>query len=160
MTRSTIFSVLAVLSLLVQATVVSAAIEPGTYMIRSEDGGLAIGPVPLIWPPPDVPARVMNFMVERWNVAKNEDGFFTITELRGGYKVVQRRENDIFVSQKTELALPLAIEPVGNNQYTISVANKDRFFTYQPEDPPPIVLQPDHGAESQKWTFVRADREL
>ncbi|KAF9913038.1 hypothetical protein EC991_005906 [Linnemannia zychae] len=160
MTRSTIFSVLAVLSLFVQAAVVSADIEPGTYIIRSEGGPLAVGPVPLIWPPPDVPARIMSNMADRWNVVKNKDGFFTISELRGGYKIVERRENDVFVSQKVEPPLAVAVQSAGDNKYTISVADKDRYFTYSSEKFPPITLEPASGADVQKWTFINVGREL
>ncbi|KAF9913035.1 hypothetical protein EC991_005903 [Linnemannia zychae] len=142
------------------AVVVSAALEPGVYVIRSEDGSLAVGPVPLIYPPPDVPVRVLDFMEDRWNVAKNADGHYTISELRGGYKVVERREKEIFVSQKLDSPLTLAIEPAGGNQYTISIPSKDRFFTYKSTEFPPITLEPADGADDQKWTFINADREL
>ncbi|KAF9122273.1 hypothetical protein BGW39_009871 [Mortierella sp. 14UC] len=113
-----------------------------------------------MYPPPDLPARVVDFMEDRWNVAKNKDGHFTITEQRGGYKIVERRENDIFVSQKTDPPLAVAVENVGGNQFTISVANQDRLFTYHPDNFPPITLELAHGAETQRWTFIPADRDL
>ncbi|KAG0374976.1 hypothetical protein BGX24_009689 [Mortierella sp. AD032] len=158
MARSITLSVLAFLSVLLHVMVVSAALKPGTYFIHNEHGPLAVGPVPLIYPPPDVPVRIMSGFTERWTVAKNADGHYTISAY-GGYKIADKKKGSVFVSHVMP-ALAMAVESAGGNQYTISVPNEDRVFTYKADDFLQVIFEPADGSSAQKWSFMSAEREL
>ncbi|KAK3844649.1 MAG: hypothetical protein J3R72DRAFT_472983 [Linnemannia gamsii] len=158
MAHSITLSVLAFLSVPLHVMVVSAALEPGTYFIHNGDGPLAVGPDPLIYPPPDVPVRIMGGFNERWIVAKNANGHYTIGAY-GGYKIADKKNESVFVSHVMP-ALAVAVESADGNQYTISVPNEDRVFTYKADVFPQIIFEPADGSSAQKWSFMSAEREL
>ncbi|KAF9273020.1 hypothetical protein BGZ74_004941, partial [Mortierella antarctica] len=84
MLRSSFFVVLALLFLQVA---LALSIEPGTYYIESDDGLLlSVGPVPLIYPPMDVPVRLFERgspFVTKWEVKSAEDGGLLISTRSG-----------------------------------------------------------------------------
>ncbi|KAF9118929.1 hypothetical protein BGW39_000744 [Mortierella sp. 14UC] len=161
MARSITYSILTILSLFIQVAVVSAVLEAGLYSIRNQDGFLAIGAVPPIYPPLDVPLQVSYRYAVLWNVAQIANGYYTISEpspkYSDSYKVIEKDKDDVFASTN-KLALSLDVKSVGGNQYTISVANENRFFTYQKDKVPQVVLRPASGLTAQKWIFQRAEK--
>ncbi|KAG0332345.1 hypothetical protein BG000_010103 [Podila horticola] len=154
-----------VLSLLALQVAIAKAIESGIYVIQDGNGReLGIGPIPHIFPPPDVPVRVFergSHWVEKWQVEEAKDGALTITAVQRNqlpYKIVTKGD---YVFASTEKAADTwSVTSVGGGQVDIKVPNKDEVFTTGKYEFDPVTLQHAQGLPSQKWTFIRIDREL
>ncbi|MCX4846029.1 hypothetical protein [Streptomyces sp. NBC_00893] len=141
--------------------------ESSRYVIHNvgsaEGTGLGIGPVPLIYPPVDVPVRYLSGpLVERWVVRPVENGLYTITAGQGrpaepgrpGDYALVERDGAVFVSA-TKHPGRWAIQPAGGGRWTIGVPNGDRVITLNEDDEfPPVVLAPRNGSEDQLWDSV------
>ncbi|KAG0368011.1 hypothetical protein BGX24_002980 [Mortierella sp. AD032] len=159
MSRSLSSSLLVVLALtLFVLQGVLAAIRPGLYAIAAEDDlYLSIGPVPPIFPPPDVPARLFRQGESReqvWEV-KLAPGGYTIRQPGDRpftYGLIQKYDA-VFVSSE-EARQPWAVEEAGDNLYTIRAPYDDLLFTQTPEKSVQVHLKPATGAGIQRWRFV------
>ncbi|MEU2667650.1 hypothetical protein ABZ622_02095 [Streptomyces sp. NPDC007164] len=125
--------------------------------------GLGIGPVPLIYPPIDVPVRNLSGpSVERWVVKPAGNGLCTIISGQGrpaepgrpgDYALVERGD-DVFVSA-TQQPGQWTIEPAGGGKWTIGVPNRDRVITLNEDGEfPPVVLDPRNGSDAQLWDSI------
>jgi len=141
------------------------SIEEGIYVIiaAQSENGLAIGPIPLIYPPPTVRVRVLSgYALDKWRLVSQDDGF-AITDLnpRGGYTII-RKDDTAYVAWSSE-GFPKAwsIEPAGDNTFVIKEPTEDRLFTRVDSDGygSVVALQPADGSVAQKWTFTRIDRD-
>ncbi|MFE7466763.1 hypothetical protein ACFU6R_22035 [Streptomyces sp. NPDC057499] len=145
------------------ATPSAAVAAQGEYVIHnvaSEPGsGLGIGPVPLIYPPIDVPLRYFGGQfVERWTVKAVGSDRYTISAgpvQPGRYAFVQR-EGAVYVSA-TKKPGEWTIESAGNGRYTIGVPGADRVATLDRDGNPQVTLAPRHGSPTQLWEFERVD---
>ncbi|MFD5188011.1 hypothetical protein ACFWMU_07600 [Streptomyces sp. NPDC058357] len=125
--------------------------------------GLGIGPVPLIYPPIDVPVRYLSGgFVERWVVKPVGNGLYTIIAGQGrpaepghpGDYALVERGNDVFVSA-TKQPGQWAIEPARGGKWTIGVPDSDRVITLnEGGDFPQVVLAPRDGSVAQLWDSV------
>lgn len=162
MVRSLSSSLLGVFALLLVLQGVFAFIEPGRYLIITEEERfLSIGPVPLVWPPIDVPARLLDrrFHDEAWEVREVEGGY-TIRQpgdRPGVYGLVQR-DDAVFVSATSE-SQTWAVNNAGNGLYTIGAANEDLLFTQSPDKFPQVLLTPSDGSNNQRFRFVQIERD-
>lgn len=142
--------------------------ESSRYVIHNAGSpagtSLGIGPVPLIYPPIDVPVRNLSgYSVERWVVKPVGNGLYAITAGQGrpaepgrpgDYALVERGD-DVFVSAVQEPG-QWAIQPAGGGKWTIGVPNSDRVITLNEEGGfPPVVLAPRDGSVAQLWDSVR-----
>ncbi|KAF9328162.1 hypothetical protein BG006_008608 [Podila minutissima] len=156
-------SSLFVLSLLALQVAIVKAIDNGIYLIEDNYGGrLGLGAIPDIFPRPDVPVRVFerdSHFVEHWKVKKADDGALTISVASGahdGYKIIA---NGDYVFASTEKnADTWSVTSVGGHQVEIKVPYKDEVFTTGHYEF--VTLQHAQGLPSQKWSFIRTDREL
>ncbi|MEL5960751.1 RICIN domain-containing protein [Streptomyces sp. CLV115] len=125
--------------------------------------GLGIGPVPLIYPPIDVPVRNLSGpSVERWVVKPAGNGLYTIISGQGrpaepgrpgDYALVERGD-DVFVSA-TQQPGQWTIQPAGGGKWTIGVPNRDRVVTLKEGGQfPPVGLAPRDGSVAQLWDSV------
>ncbi|KAF9382064.1 hypothetical protein CPB97_007362 [Podila verticillata] len=152
------------LSLIALQVVVAKAIESGTYLIQDTDSGLflGIGPVPTIFPPPDVPVRLFpegHHFVEKWNVKETHDGALTIFAGRGSpqdYKIVPKGDYVFVSAQKAPEAW--AVESAGEGNVQIKLPFQDRVFTTELNNFHPITLQRAQGLPTQRYKFIRIDR--
>ncbi len=141
-------------------------LESGIYVIHSagaaDGSSLGIGPVPLIYPPLDVPARYFDGdrFVERWVVRATGDGGYTITAGRGGaddYSLTPRDQN-VFVSATRQPRAQWLIQPAGNGTFTIAASDgDDKVITLQQDEFPQLLLAPQNGSADQLWEFYRID---
>ncbi|GJJ13443.1 hypothetical protein Clacol_007697 [Clathrus columnatus] len=98
------------------------SIEPGVYIIHPENApgqSLLIGPVIGIFPPPDVPVRVGDKLIEPWVLKRAEGNTFNVFAGKGkpnDYKWVNE-DKALFVSA---LRKPdnFRFEPAGNGLVT------------------------------------------
>ena len=164
MARSLSSSLLGVLALtLVVLQGVLAFIEPGRYLILTEDNRfLSIGPVPLVYPPIDVPVRLLDrrFQNEAWDLREVEGGF-TIRQpgnRRDVYGLIRQKDGAVFASA-TSKPQTWAVNNAGSGLFTIGVANDDLLFTQTPDKFPQVVLEPADGSDVQRWQFIRIDRD-
>ncbi|KAF9299617.1 hypothetical protein BGZ74_008840 [Mortierella antarctica] len=157
-------SSLFVLSLLALQVAIVKAIDNGIYLIEDIYGGrLGLGAIPDIYPRPDVPVRVFerdSHFVEHWKVKNADDGALTISVANGGahdgYKIIA--EGDYVFASTEKHADTWSVTSVGGDQVQIKVPYKDEVFTTGHYEF--VTLQPAQGLPSQKWNFIRIDREL
>ncbi|MFJ6011062.1 RICIN domain-containing protein [Streptomyces sp. NPDC092952] len=140
-----------------------AAPVPGVYVIHnvaSEPGsGLGIGPVPLIYPPIDVPLRYFGGqLVERWTVKEVAPDRYTISAgpAQFGHYAFVPREDAVFLSA-TKKPGEWTIEPAGNRRFTIGLPGADRIATLDRDDVPQVKLDGRSGSPTQLWEFDRVD---
>ncbi|KAG0030661.1 hypothetical protein BGZ82_007329 [Podila clonocystis] len=155
-----------VLSLLALQVAVAKAIESGIYVIQDEFGlELGLGPIPLVYPPPDVPVRVFkkgSHWVDQWKVEKSDHGALTITNVHGGddaYRIIAKGDT-VFASTQKSTDDKWSVTSVGGSQVEIKVPYKDEVFTTGREQFDIVTLQHAQGLPRQKWNFIRIDREL
>lgn len=143
----------------------AASLEPGVYVIHSagaaRGSALGIGPVPLIYPPLDVPARYFDGgpFAERWVVQAAGDGRYTITAGQGrpdDYSLTPRGYS-VFVSARQQPAAQWLIQPAGDGRWTIAAPGDDTVVTLQRDEVPQLVLAPQDGSADQLWDFFRID---
>ncbi|KAG0059899.1 hypothetical protein BGZ92_006839, partial [Podila epicladia] len=163
MLRSSSFVVLALFILQVAFALI---IEPGTYYIESDDGRvLSIGPIPFVYPPPDVPVRLLerdSRLISKWEVKPAANGAVEITT-RGDYgefeyKIIRGEHNWVFASTQ-KAPQPWSVTSVGGRQFGIQLPNEDEVFTSHEYSFPQVTLEPSEGLPDQKWTFIRIDRD-
>ncbi|KAF9375339.1 hypothetical protein CPB97_011521 [Podila verticillata] len=155
------------LSLIALQVVVAQFIETGTYVIQDTSSGLylGIGPVPRTFPSVDVPVRLFpegHYFVEKWNVKKDDNGAFTISSKQGvpqGYAIVSDYAGNVIVSVR-KAPEAWAVQPAGEGNVQIKLPFQDEVFTTNEDKDIPITLQPAQGLDSQKYRFVRVDRQL
>jgi len=164
MARSISSSFLAVLALtLVVLQGVLAFVDPGRYLIQTEENEfLSVGPVPLVYPPIDVPARILDrrFYDEAWEVVPVEGGY-TIRQPGNRpdtYGLVRKDDGAIFASARSK-PQTWAVNKAGDNLFTIGSVNEDRLFTQYKDAFPSVILQPADGSGAQRWKFTRIDRD-
>ncbi|KAF9312546.1 hypothetical protein BG003_006161 [Podila horticola] len=155
-------SLLALAALCLQVAL--AKIETGTYLIQDFEGNfLGVGPVHPIYPPPDVPARLLppSVYAQRWLVRQNDDNTLTISVGKGypdDYKLVSR-DDVVFVSAQKDPE-PWSVTSVGDNKVEIKSPYEDSVFTAEPyHREEQVRLRPARGLPNQKWNFIRVDRE-
>ncbi|KAK5828955.1 hypothetical protein F5H01DRAFT_329237 [Linnemannia elongata] len=161
---------LIVLSLVAIQAAVASTIKPGTYLIQDSRSGLflGIGPVPPVYPPRDVPVRLLPEQMalhERWIVKEGDDGGIIIAAGRGGpedYKIVRNKyNNDVIVSA---LKAPETWEAsqVGGGSLVVQIKlpYEDSVFTANPNDFPQVTLQRSNGEDNQIFRFIPIDRDL
>ncbi|KAG0354464.1 hypothetical protein BGZ54_001629 [Gamsiella multidivaricata] len=151
-----------VLCLFFVQVAIARVLEPGKYFIQDNRGNyLGIGPVPPIYPPIDVPARLVpNHIAEKWIVDLADNGAFTISAGRGrhdDYKLVSR-EDVVYVSARMAPE-PWTMTSAGDGKFMIQAPNRDLVYTANVDEFPHVTLQPASGEDSQRWTFVRIDRD-
>ncbi|KAG0080176.1 hypothetical protein BGZ93_003003, partial [Podila epicladia] len=158
-------SSLLVLSLLALQVAIVKAIENGIYVIEDSFGhGLGLGPIPHIYPPPDVPVRIFDrgsHFVEHWKVQNVANGDVIISGVRRGhedYKIVSKGDYVYVSTQKHDDAW--SVTSAGGNQVDIKVPYKDEVFTTGIVEHDIVTLQHSQGLPTQKWNFIRIDREL
>jgi hypothetical protein len=144
----------------------AAGLESGVYVIHSAGSApgsaLGIGPVPLVYPPIDVPVRYFDGggFVQRWIVQAIGDGRYTITAVPGApdsYSLTPRGY-DVFVSARTRPVAQWLIQPAGEGTWTIAAPDgDDTVITLQRDEFPPLVLAPQDGSADQLWNFTRLD---
>ncbi|KAG0332342.1 hypothetical protein BG000_010100 [Podila horticola] len=155
-------SSLLVLSLLcLQA--VTQAIETGRYLIQDNRGNyLGIGPVPPVFPPRDVPVRLLSSsLAEQWLVKQDTDGTVTISAGLGrpfDYKIVQRND-EIWLSAE-KAPEPWSVTSVGDGKQEIKIPYGDLVFTADSDEFPQVHLRPAEGGANQKWTFLPINRDM
>lgn len=140
-------------------------LEQGTYVIHSvgaaAGSGLGIGPVPLVYPPFDVPARYFDGggFVERWVVKAVGDGRYTITAGQGDpddYSLTPRGQS-VFLSAVRGPGQWL-IQPAGDGTWTVAAPDgDDEVVTLQRDEIPQLILVPQDGSADQRWQFIRVD---
>ncbi|MEU9315300.1 RICIN domain-containing protein [Streptomyces sp. NPDC048295] len=144
--------------------------EANRYVIHNVGAApgtaLGIGPVPLIYPPIDVPVRNLSGgFVERWVVTPVGNGLYTIIagqgrpaeEGRPGDYALVERGDAVFVSA-TKQPGQWTIEPAGGGRWTIGVPNSDKVITLNRDDEfPPVVLAPRNGSDAQLWDSALLD---
>ncbi|MFF2010155.1 hypothetical protein ACFVWY_13925 [Streptomyces sp. NPDC058195] len=147
------------------ATPSPEAAAPDAYVIHnvaSEPGsGLGIGPVPLVYPPVDVPLRYFGGQfVERWTVKEVAPDRYTISAgpAQPGRYAFVRKEDAVFVSA-TKKPGEWTIESAGNGRFTLGVPGADRVATLDRDEVPQVTLAPRHGSPTQLWEFERVDLE-
>ncbi|KAG0351940.1 hypothetical protein BG005_008578 [Podila minutissima] len=151
-------SLLALAVLCVQVAL--AKIETGYYWIVDNKGNsLGFGPVPPIWPPPDVPVRLFNpdSHPQKWYVEEAEGGLIIrAARDRESYRLVSS-DDVVFVSFQ-KAPEPWAVTSVGQARFEIKAPYQDSVFTAKPEDEFQVQLRRAEGLPNQKWTFVPMDR--
>ncbi|GJJ13439.1 hypothetical protein Clacol_007693 [Clathrus columnatus] len=96
--------------------------KPSIYIIRPKDTpgqDLLIGPVPAIWPPPDVPVKVGDQITDRWHLKTAEGNTFNVYAGRGhpnDYKWIVK-DNALYVSA-VHKPDDFRFESAGHNLYT------------------------------------------
>ncbi|GJJ73085.1 hypothetical protein EMPS_05443 [Entomortierella parvispora] len=142
---------------------VFGSINEGLYIIHTLDNKyLAIGPVPPIYPPLDVPARVLPSAGQDriWEVLRAEDGGYTIRQ-RGdssmAYGLNQNEDGAVIVSAMKK-PQNWAIDNAGDDLFTIRVVNEDSLVTVNRGEFPPVVLRPANGSPEQRWVFIPIPR--
>lgn len=137
------------------------SVQEGIYVLQAvnSDKGIAIGPIPLIYPPPTVPVRILGgYFLDKWRLVR-QDGGFAITDRnpRGGYSII-RKGDTAFVSWEEEgFPKAWAIERAGDNTVVIKEPTEDRVFTYDENTDrgAGVTLQPANGSDAQRWTLIR-----
>ncbi|KAF9114035.1 hypothetical protein BGX30_006746 [Mortierella sp. GBA39] len=157
-----------VLSLVAIQAVVASTIRPGTYLIQDVRSNLflGIGPVPPIYPPIDVPLRLVPDRIafnEKWIVREGADGGIIIFNGRGGpndYKIASR-DNDVIVSaQKAPETWDAQRVGGGPLVVAIKLPYDDKVFTTNEDEYPQVTLQPSIGEDNQQFRFIPIEREL
>ncbi|KAF9163760.1 hypothetical protein BGX21_001514 [Mortierella sp. AD011] len=153
------------LSLFAVQAAIAQSLESGVYKIYDSyrENSFAIGPVPIVYPPLDVPLRLLpagSPMVNRWHVTRTSGDRYTIIEGDGrsdNYKIIPMGDN-VFVSA-TGPPREWSITEAGDGQFVIQIPNQDSIVTaHEGEDVfPPLALEPANGSPNQKWKFVRID---
>ncbi|KAG0273843.1 hypothetical protein BGZ95_010341 [Linnemannia exigua] len=163
MTRSLSSSFLGVLVLaLVVLQGVLAYIEPGRYLILTEDNRfLSVGPVPHVYPPLDVPARIFDnrFLNEAWEVRQAEGGYIIrqTGDRQDTYGLISRND-DVFVSVLSK-PRTWVVNRADRDLYTIGVTDQDLLFTQSPDDSLRVLLAPASGSRGQRWRFIPIERD-
>ncbi|MFC8723615.1 RICIN domain-containing protein [Streptomyces bacillaris] len=141
----------------------------GTYAIRntaSEAGaGLGVGPVPLVYPPLDMPARHLpEPMAERWVVTPVEGGYTIVAGAGrpggdggpGDYALIER-DGDVYVSA-TKAPGVWSVEPAAGGGWTIGVPGQDLVATLAADDDvPQITLAPRTDSPAQSRGLAPAE---
>ncbi|KAF8933211.1 hypothetical protein BGZ47_010965 [Haplosporangium gracile] len=145
--------------------VVAEALEPGRYLITdtNRQKAFATGPLPRVFPPLDVPLRLVStssLYVNRWDVKRTPRDLYTITAvsergLPADYKIVSI-ENKVFASV-TKAPQEWSITQAGDGQYVIQDPVQDRVFTSNAEEYPGVILEPADGGFEQRWRFERLE---
>ncbi|EUC57664.1 Copia-like polyprotein/retrotransposon, partial [Rhizoctonia solani AG-3 Rhs1AP] len=98
------------------------SIQPGTYMIHpaSDEGqGAGVGPVPLMFPPPPVPLRILpGQMMEPFTLKPKEGNTYQLTVQRDSWSVVPKDEYVLLHSR--DLPGPShswSVQPSGSGNY-------------------------------------------
>ncbi|KAG0206330.1 hypothetical protein BGX28_002231 [Mortierella sp. GBA30] len=159
---------LAISVLLLQVVITCLAIPSGYYKIRNDNGYLVVGPVPLVLPPIDVPARLSSgndhwARSSRWFVEETNNGY----TIRDGpdspyaYFLVARN-NEVWLHSKLRGAEPKVTEwsvtRAGPYEYDIKLPNEDLVVTGIAEFPG-VLLEPAQGTPDQKWVFEPLEDE-
>jgi hypothetical protein len=143
----------------------ATSLEPGVYVLHSAGAArgsvLGIGPVPLVYPPLDVPARYFDGGAygERWVVQASGDGRYTITAGQGrpdDYSLTSRGDT-VIVSARQRPVAQWSIEPAGDGRWTIAAPGDDAVVTLQRDEVPQLILVPRDGSADQLWDFYRID---
>ncbi|GJJ73084.1 hypothetical protein EMPS_05442 [Entomortierella parvispora] len=138
---------------------VFAYIPEGLYEIQTLDNEyLSIGPVPPVFPPMDVPARLSDRRRgdEIWEVLRSNDGGYTIRQ-RGDPKWaygLNRDDNGAVIVSSRKAPQTWAVDKAGPDVHTIRVVNEDKLFTAKRDDFPQVVLRPADGSGEQLWRFI------
>ncbi|CAE6397915.1 unnamed protein product [Rhizoctonia solani] len=140
------------------------SIQPGTYMIHptgDEGQGLGIGPVPLIYPPPSVPARILpKSMMEPFTLKPQEGNTYQLAAPKDSWYVMPKDEYVFLIPRETSGApQSWSVQSTGPGTYRVQLPNKDLVWTCFPEEFPQIQLKPANGSQEQSWKFVRIDRD-
>ncbi|CAE6468038.1 unnamed protein product [Rhizoctonia solani] len=140
------------------------SIQPGTYMIYPVNGdeqGAGIGPVPLIYPPPTVPLRILpQSMIEPFTLKPDDGNTYQLTAQRDHWRVVPK-EDSVFIQPIENGGQPKSwsIQPTGPQTYRVQLPNFDQVWTYDSDGFPQVTLRPANGSQEQNWKFVRIERD-
>ncbi|KAF9112750.1 hypothetical protein BGX30_007207, partial [Mortierella sp. GBA39] len=148
--------------------VVASTIRPGTYLIQDIRTNLflGIGPVPIIYPPPDVPLRLLPEQIalrDRWTVKEGADGGIIIFNGRGrpdDYKITYKDDIVIVSTQKAPETWDAQQVGGGPLVVAIKLPYDDRVITSNEDDFPQVTLQPSIGENNQHFRFIPIEREL
>ncbi|KAF9992595.1 hypothetical protein BGZ79_002881 [Entomortierella chlamydospora] len=149
------------LSLIAVQAAIAQTLESGVYRIYDSYGrnAFGVGPIPIIYPPPDVPLRLFTGgspLVDRWYVVRTSGDRYTIrvgSGRSGDYRIIPRG-NDVFVTA-TKAPQEWSITEAGDGQFVIQILNQDSIVTSEEERRPPLALEPANGSPDQRWRFVR-----
>ncbi|EUC58408.1 hypothetical protein RSOL_250720, partial [Rhizoctonia solani AG-3 Rhs1AP] len=128
----------------------------------SDEGqGAGIGPVPLMFPPPPVPLRILpTHIMEPFTLKPQDGNTYQLTAQRESWSVVPRDEN-VFLHAR-DLPGPThswSVQPSGSGNYRVQVPNNDQVWTFFRDDMPQVQLKPANGSQEQNWKFVRIERD-
>ncbi|KAF9901003.1 hypothetical protein EC991_006619 [Linnemannia zychae] len=155
------------LSLVAIQVAVASTIKPGVYLIQDLRTNLylGIGPVPPVYPPLDVPLRLVPENVafyDKWRVSEGEDGGIIISSGRGGpddYKIVNK-DDAVFVSAVKSPEVWEASRIGGERlDVEIKLQYKDRVFTSDKDGFPQVTLKRAVGEDNQHFRFIPIERE-
>ncbi|KAG0080320.1 hypothetical protein BGZ93_002974, partial [Podila epicladia] len=137
-----------------------ARIETGLYEIRDMRGyTLGISEHPPIFPPPDVPVRLLPGGVrpQRWFVEEKEGGLTISTRKDDpfAYKIIAH--DDVVYVSAQKAPETWAVTSVGHDMVEIKSPFEDRVFTAEHDREESVQLRGQDGSPNQMWTFVRID---
>ncbi|GJJ73087.1 hypothetical protein EMPS_05445 [Entomortierella parvispora] len=133
--------------------------QEGLYEIQTLDNlYLSIGPVPPVFPPLDVPARLSARPQgdHLWEVLRSNDGSYTIRQ-RGDPKWsygLNHNDDGVVIVSSRKAPQTWVVDSVDLDVYTIRVVNEDKVLTANRDDSPQIVLQPAKISDKQRWRFT------
>ncbi|KAF9540767.1 hypothetical protein EC957_003740 [Mortierella hygrophila] len=157
-----------VLSLVAIQAAVASTIRPGTYLIQDVRSNLflGIGPLLPVYPPMDVPLRLVPEHIasyEKWNVREGDDGGIIIFAGKGGpddYKITSRDNNVIVSVQKNPETWDAQQVGGGPLVVAIKLPYEDKVFTANGGVYSEVTLQPSIGGVNQIFRFIPIERDL
>ncbi|GJJ13444.1 hypothetical protein Clacol_007698 [Clathrus columnatus] len=137
--------------------------QAGLYIIRPKDApgqALLIGPIERIFPPPTVPVRVGDKLIDRWLLKNAKDNTFNVFAGRGNlndYKWINKVDNALFVSPDKEPD-NFRFESAGNGLVTIGIPSKDLLLTLG-DEVPQLTFKPANGSSAQRFELIQILRD-
>ncbi|KAG0084566.1 hypothetical protein BGZ92_009764 [Podila epicladia] len=149
-----------VLALLFLQVTFALSIEPGTYYIENDDGlVLSIGPIPRVYPPPDVRVRLLergSRDVNTWKAKLAEDGG-VVTMARGKYseyRTTRGDANQVFMSIQKAPQTWSVNSVVGGKFVGIKLPNDNKVIIPTKIRFLQATLQLADGLPDQKREFI------